>query len=185
MKLIKWCLENQKEQWMLYTHNGMHWKQVSKLSVARRTYFYKALNSLRESIDFALIGLYLPYRNGIYAAMPHTQIIIQPEELYQFVSHFQQIPIEVLDEVAISIDRQLKEDQQEVDSFLTTFYHAQSIDEARAIYERWQMERSLWNELGNKLLLMMHVYEEEILNYFKYQLILKEFICLPKENIES
>lgn len=183
MKLIKWCLENQKEQWLLYTHDGIHWQQVSKLSVSRRAYFFKMLNSLRESVDFALIGLYLPYRNGIYAVMPHTQIIIQPEELYQFISHFQEIPIQVLDEIAISMDRQLKEDQQEVDDFLSTFYHAQSVDEARAIYERWQVERSLWNELGNKLLLMMHVYEEEILNYFKYQLILKEMMCLPKEKV--
>ena len=180
MKLIKWCSDDQKEQWMIYTHNGIYWQPVSKLSIARRSYFFKVLNSLREPIDFALIGLYLPYRNGIYAAMPHTQIIIQPEELYQFIRHFQQLPIQVLDEVAISLDRQLKEDQQEVNDFLTTFYEAQSTDEAREIYERWQMERSLWNELGNKLLLMMHVYEEEILNYFKYRSILKELIGLPR-----
>lgn len=183
MKLIKWCLENQKEQWILYTYNGIQWQQVGDLSVARRTYFFQMLNSLREPIDFALVGLYLPYRNGIYAAMPRAQIIIQPEELYHFISHFQQMPIQVLEEVAVSMDKQLQDDQKEVDDFLMTFYHAQSIDEARDIYERWQMERSLWNELGNKLLLMMHVYEEEILNYFKYQLILKELICMPKDKI--
>ncbi len=180
MKLIKWCLENQKEKWMLYTHDGIHWQPISKLTVARRTCFYKALMSLHESIDFALIGLYLPYRNGLYAAIPHVQIIIQPEEIYQFVRHFQQMPTQILDEVAISMDRQLKEDQQEVDDFLTSFYHAQSADEAREIYERWQIERSLWNELGNKLMLMMHVYEEEVLNYFKYQPILQGIVCLPK-----
>lgn len=184
MKLIKWCLEDQKEKWIIYTHNGIKWQQISKLNVTRRAYFYKVLNSLHDSIDFALIGLYLPYRNSIYAVMPHVHIIIQPEELYQFVRHFQQLPTPELDEVAISMDRRLKEDEEEVEHFLMTFYGAKSIDEAREIYEGWQMERSLWNDLGNKLMLIMHVYEEEILNYFKYQVILQDMVCLPKEKRE-
>ena len=179
MKLIKWCLENHKEQWMMYTYKGIHWQQEGKFKITKRAYFFKALNCLQEPIDFALIGLYLPYRNGIYAAMPYVQIIIQPEELYQFVRHFQQVPTQATDEVAISMDKQLKEDYQEVDDFLKVFYHARSTEEARAIYERWQMERSLWNELGNKLLLMIHFFEEEILNYFKYQFLLSELVYLP------
>lgn len=181
MKLIKWSLNNQKEQWIFYTYDGIQWEQVSQLSIEKRAYFFKVLKSLHEPIDFALIGLYLPYRNAICAAMPRTQIIIQPEAIYSFMKHFYQMPNQALDEVAVSMDRHLKEDQQEVKSFLMAFYQSRSIDEARALYEKWQIERSLWNELGNKLQLMMHIYEEEILNYFKYAYILAKFIGPTKE----
>lgn len=174
MKLIKWYANNHKEQWLFYTYHGIQWKQVSEISVEKRNYFFEVLKNLREPIDFALIGLYLPYRNAIYAAMPTTQIIIQPKAIYEFTRHFQQMPTQILDEVAASMDQQLKSDQQEIEEFLTVFYGAQSVEEAKFFYERWQIERSLWNAMGNKLQLMMQIYEEEILNYFKYAYILRE-----------
>ena len=182
MKLIKWSLNNQKEQWFLYRYDGKEWQQISQLIIENRIYFFDILKSLYEPIDFAFIGLYLPYRNAICTAMPRTQIIIQPQAVCGFIKHFYQMPIQVLDEVAVSMDRQLKEDQQEVELFLTTFYEAQSLDEAKAIYDKWQIERSLWNELGNKLQLMMSIYEEEILNYFKYAYILPYFIEAIEED---
>lgn len=169
MKLLKWCLQGDKEQWHMYAYEESHWNLELNLSVEQPSHFCHFLRWVQSPIEFAIVGLYLPYLQGLYTFMPYIHIVIEPEMLYRFAMHFFEIPTQVLDEIAVGLDNQVREEKKEIQDFLKCFYASCSVEEARSCYEAWQLERSLWNEAGNQLLLIMNLYENEIFNYFKYK----------------
>lgn len=176
MQLIKLSLKDKQEQWMIYTYEDDHWELQNHLLVSRRIYLYEILKHLHSSLDFAAIGLYLPYHQALYTAMPQIQIVILPEELWRFAVHASEISLQSLDEVAAGLDGGVKQAKNEMQYFIKRFYQSHSLKEAQAIYEGWQCERCLYDKASEKLLLMMNLYQDEIFNYFRYQKILDNLI---------
>lgn len=174
MKLLRGYLQNGKKQWQIYAYNEPHWEIELSIEQPNQTYYF--FRWFQLPIEFALIGLYLPDLQGLYTFMPSIQIVIDPQVIYKFAMHFFDMPTLALDEVAVSLDASIKEEKKDIQDFLKQFYASSSVEEARQCYETWQLERSLWNEVGNKLLVIMNVYENEIFNYFKHKSLLGKLI---------
>ncbi len=174
MKLLKECLESGKKQWQVYAYKEPHWKIELSIEQPREVDYF--VRWFQLPIEFALIGLYLPDLQGLYTFMPSIQIVINPQVVYKFAMHFFDIPTLALDEVAVSLDESIREEKKDIKDFLKQFYASSSMEEARHCYEAWQLERSLWSEAGNRLLVIMNLYEHEIFNYFKYKSLFVELI---------
>lgn len=174
MRLIQWEKKGKLEGWHTYSWQQQHWLSENRYTLSGQAHLYQFLIHQKQSFTWALIGINIAYRNTFYALMPKVHVIILPQYLVDYMLNFSKLPNGYDEEIAISVDEALREDQEEVNRFLESFYKTKTVEEARKIYDEWQLRRSLHNVIADKLQIVMQLFDEEIFNYFLYSSILTE-----------
>ena len=174
MRLIRWEKKGELEGWQTYRWQKQQWQFEKRYTLSGQEHVYQFLSHQKEAFTWAFIGLNIVYRNTFYALMPKVHVIISPQSLFHYMHHFDRLPNGYHEEVAICLDDTLQDEREEVYCFLEAFYKAKTAPQARAIYEKWQLSRSLSNVIADKLQIVIQLFEEEIFNYFIYGMLLPD-----------
>ena len=156
--------QNQHWVWMLYNDEQTYWTR--KMTVYDLTYTRLDDVMRFNEIKWGIVEAMSPNIELLYWRIPDIHIMINPYSLMQYIKGLQEVPTTLEQEVAITLENQIKEETEDIQSFLTCFYKASGLEEAYGIYEEWQGCRLLHHPIGNKLIDFFQAYEEEIFNYF-------------------
>ena len=145
-------------------------KKYMRFTFSIRCLLLKYLEAKKIQLDIAWIRLDPTWMGYLYHQNPNIVIIINPIGFYELVVQFNPNVSgqHREDEIAATLEEKSQEDKKEVTTFLTEFYQAYSVNEAYTRFVEWQCKRSLKNVLGNKIVDLFQLYEEEVFNYFRY-----------------
>ena len=175
MRIIREEWQGNKRQWTIYYYRSGKW--IEEMSTVQLAHFYAMPFIALQSIDVAIIELESYYIEMLYAMIPSIHIIIDPYSLYQKTEGFNNGLNEWQEEVATTVDERIKQEKEEVRTFLIQFYKSTSLHEAYSIYEQWQCNRLLCNDIGNVVIDWIQDYEEEVFNYFCFQNMIPGLKC--------
>lgn len=136
---------------------------------------YAFLKTLDITIDAAIISLHQPYRNTLYALFPKICITIFKLEVVGLFDEALQEDELWYSEIAASTETE--EDinlSKQLVNFINYFYDCGNKKEATKWYETWQAYIPLNNKKVYRLVRIMEFYNEEILNYFEVEEVLKK-----------
>ncbi|MEE1072011.1 MAG: hypothetical protein U0L26_06395 [Cellulosilyticum sp.] len=170
MKLIKEERSQVGWQWKLYDYSLGKCECKITFQHLDASYIQTLLKDYE--IELAILDFEMNNIDFLYETIPRIQIVINPYSIYQVVEHSFDVVSSWQEEVAITIEKSIRREKEEVDHFLKWFYQASSTEEAYKRYEKWQQEHLMNDILGNKLIDLLQLYEEEVFNYFKYSSIL-------------
>lgn len=166
MRLIKEEWQEKSWVWHIYCDEQNHWIKEMTLYDMTSIYLSRLMGVLK--IELGVIDITSQNIEKLYHIKPHIHIIVDPYSLMRWIETMEERIEDWQEEVAITLESQIKEEKEEISAFLEGFYKASSLKEAYEIYELWQCNRSLCYPLGNKIIDIFQAYEEEIFNYFRY-----------------
>ncbi|MBE6021713.1 MAG: hypothetical protein E7231_00610 [Cellulosilyticum sp.] len=122
--------------------------------------------------QFVIVALNDNLIDSLYSTRPEVCIVIAPYSIYRVIASWNRNikgNSQWQEEIAITSFEQIHDERQKENlNFLKTFYQSASIEMAYKVYTVWQVNRSLNNKLGNKIIDLFQTYEREIFNYFRY-----------------
>ena len=166
MRLIKEEKQGKRNKWTIYSYQDKHWMREMQIYHLEDIYLEKIMREME--IECIIVEIASQSIAWLERMEWQKQMIINPYSWKRLASTWYCCPHEWQDEVAITLESQLKEEIEDIDSFLTHFYNVASLQEAYEIYDKWQGERLLCHQLGNKVIDFFQSYEEEVFNYFRY-----------------
>lgn len=172
MRIIEWRRTDKREEWIVYSGNRDAWQEKGSYQLINQQMLYSWLVVQDSPFQLAFIDLNVSFRNTLYALMPEAKVIIKPIALISYLKHFTRLAPVYCEEVAVCIDDELTQEIEEASHFVTGLYKCTTKEEAKRLYDEWQLSRSRINPIADKLQNVIEIFEEEIFNYFVYKSIL-------------
>lgn len=173
-------IEVGKEGWIVNEYRCGKW-QRSDVPLAGNT--SQIIGDLRAKSQLIFTWIEgMPWQiDAIYERLYPVHIIICPQSLFQLIDHSYLYEMEKgQEEAAVTLEHRMRQEYVEVQLFLKGFYQKSNRVKAYYYYENWQLIRSLNNVLGNRLVDIISIYEEEVFNFFRYQWLVKSYLSFKE-----
>ncbi|MBP3888178.1 MAG: hypothetical protein J6F30_11155 [Cellulosilyticum sp.] len=166
MRIIKEIIKENQRLWKIYHLQQDCWiKEITIHYITKEN----LENIIRNSnIQYAILEVGSPYIDWLYSINHDIHIIIDPRSWYQIERLSWSNEQKWQEEVAISLEKQRKEEIKEIHIFLKEFYRVETLKVAYELYDRWQSVRLICHPIGNQIIDYFQIYEEEVFNYFRY-----------------
>lgn len=165
MRLIKEEYEEQQSIWEIYVYQQKHWIKEITIYNWSRNDICQLIGAMK--IEYMMIDITSRNIEWLYNRGFPIQMIINPCSWQQMAKVLQEGKEQWQEEVAITLENQIREEKEGISLFFRRFYRAASCEMAYEIYEQWQSNRLLCYDLGNKIIDLFQTYEDEVFNYFK------------------
>ncbi len=166
MRLIKEEWIGKQSVWNIYGYRQKSWHKEMCIYEMDNIDLENIIGSM--GIQYAILGIDASVIERFYYVESSVHIIIDLWNCKSIERRLEEKRHRWQEEVAITLESVMKEEKEEVYTFLTCFYKSGSLKEAYSVYNKWQSERLLCYSLGNRLIDFFQTYEEEIFNYFRY-----------------
>lgn len=175
-------IENKGAAWQLSQYKQGKWHKISMLERIKEPPWLMDWEVDEKEDKVAIMELHMQKIERMYERIPHIHVLIAPKSIFDMAMRSYQLQdITWQSEIASTLDERERREQLGVVQFLMCFYASSSLKNAYRCYEIWQYTRCLKDEVGNKLVDLFEIYEEEVFNYFKYKACLETYPWLKEK----